>query len=177
MDPQKYKIFVENSAFYPKISKSRDLSYLFLGLVEEVGEILEILDENDSFNDIIKECGDVLWYATAMSNVIEYDLYQGVDVEANVAKDCISDDKSSVELFTSLSKIAGPIKKSIRDNHGNMTDTRLDQIKSALDEILQSIINILHKLNISILEALRVNYEKITSRQTRGVMRGDGNDR
>jgi NTP pyrophosphatase (non-canonical NTP hydrolase) len=82
---RKYEQLVNSTAVY---DKSQAMIYLALGLSSEAGEVAGHLkrvyrgDETISpelYEKVLKELGDVLWYVTAMSMEMGYDLTEVMD--------------------------------------------------------------------------------------------------
>lgn len=47
-----------------------DIAAMTLGVAGEVGEFVELLNEDSSIGDIKKEAGDVLWYLATISHIV-----------------------------------------------------------------------------------------------------------
>ena len=94
MDLKEYQTIIEQTAIYPK---EIGLAYCALGLTGEAGEVSDKIkklyrDKNLLINkyissedkeSIIKEIGDVLWYCTALSAELGYDLEDALSINYN----------------------------------------------------------------------------------------------
>ena len=80
MDTTRYQKFVNKTAFFPRSTQGRNISYLVMGIVEEVGEIYEFilkkqkLKEGDNYlneyvaSQIVKELGDLVLLSNRILN-------------------------------------------------------------------------------------------------------------
>lgn len=163
-----------STAIYPG-----KLAYPTLGLCGEVGELADAANcSNDS--DIKKEAGDVLWYV------------------ANVASDCDvtlstvckrktfnkhqkrlywDNDEACIELCVQAGIVAENVKKTIRDHAGALQDKRKQNIVRALRKIVETLAEIVNRPGFTLEECAEANLAKLKSRQERGKLKGDGNDR
>lgn len=81
MNPYKYQTIIKQTAIYPK---EIGILYCALGLASESGEVCDKIkkiyrDFNGNFSDekkqeIAYEISDVIWYCTALSMELGYDL-------------------------------------------------------------------------------------------------------
>ena len=190
MDIELYQKFVNKTAFFPKSSQGRNLSYLVMGIVEEVGEIyefivkkenLENLNETELYSfkveyileQIIKESGDLLWYITAICKEMNFSLERLMQYPKVKKNKHISN--SSLLIY--LGNLSGAVKKIIRDDNEKITDKKSDLIINNLCYILMFILQLCDENNIKFKVVLEMNVKKIKSRQKRGTLKGSGNDR
>ena len=88
-----YQKDVSQFAIYPDANtgSNLELSYLALGLGGESGEVLEkikklIRDGNFNPEEVAKEIGDVLWYASRLCNAIGYEFGEVANMNYNKLK-------------------------------------------------------------------------------------------
>jgi len=178
MDIEHYQKFVNKTAFFPKSSQGRNLSYLVMGIVEEVGEIFEFIVKKETLNkyileQIIKESGDLLWYITAICNEINFSLERLMQY-AKVKK---NKHISNNSLLIYLGNLSGAVKKMIRDDNEKITDKKSDLIINNLCYILIFVLQLCDENNVKFKVVLEINAKKIKDRQKRGTLKGSGNDR
>ena len=178
MDIEHYQKFVNKTAFFPKSSQGRNLSYLVMGIVEEVGEIFEFIVKKETLNEyileqIIKESGDLLWYITAICNEINFSLERLMQY-AKVKK---NKHISNSSLLIYLGNLSGAVKKMIRDDNEKITDKKSDLIINNLCYILIFVLQLCDENNVKFKVVLEINAKKIKDRQKRGTLKGSGNDR
>lgn len=74
-------------------------------------------------------------------------------------------------------EVADKIKKLFRDKDGVVDDEFRDGIKKELGDVLWYVARIADDFGIPLQEVADANYEKLRSRQDRGVLHGDGDNR
>tara|TARA_Y100000780_G_C13500731_1_gene345981 strand:- start:2 stop:544 length:543 start_codon:yes stop_codon:yes gene_type:complete len=180
MDIEHYQKFVNKTAFFPKSSQGRNLSYLVMGIVEEVGEIFEFIVKKETLNEneyileqTIKESGDLLWYITAICNEINFSLERLMQYTKVKKNKHISNNS----LLIYLGNLSGAVKKMIRDDYEKITDKKSDLIINNLCYILMFVLQLCDENNVKFKVVLEINAKKIKDRQKRGTLKGSGNDR
>ncbi|SVA81872.1 uncharacterized protein METZ01_LOCUS134726, partial [marine metagenome] len=160
MDIEHYQKFVNKTAFFPKSSQGRNLSYLVMGIVEEVGEIFEFIVKKETLNEneyileqIIKESGDLLWYITAICNEINFSLERLMQY-AKVKK---NKHISNNSLLIYLGNLSGAVKKMIRDDNEKITDKKSDLIINNLCYILIFVLQLCDENNVKFKVVLEIN--------------------
>ena len=68
-------------------------------------------------------------------------------------------------------------KKILRDKNGEISENDCDAIIKELGDVLWYVNSIAHLLGCSLEEVARRNNDKLLSRQSRGKIRGSGDDR
>lgn len=164
------------------------LAYPTLGLCGEIGELVEILDTpivdmrvaslTARQDSLMKEVGDVLWYVANVANDASLDL----NVVANRGFFPVDGEEWHVdELIPDLAKAAGVVaenvKKTIRDHDGVLTPDRRQRISEQLSRILTLLARVCGIYGVTLEECAILNNSKLRSRQERGVLKGDGDDR
>lgn len=81
MNVADYQEFTKTTAFYPGVGtgSKNEYAYLGLGLTGEAGEVAEkikklIRDGEMNKEELLKEIGDVFWYATQLINAMDSSL-------------------------------------------------------------------------------------------------------
>lgn len=74
-------------------------------------------------------------------------------------------------------EVLGKFKKLLRDKKGVLTQKDKDEIVKELGDILWYISTVSHLLGSSLEEVARLNNDKLLSRQSRGTLRGSGDNR
>lgn len=153
-----------STAVYPEQYK---LAYPTLGLVEEVAELLETpYGDRDA---LVKEMGDVCWYAAAVARDLDLDL-----------QDCYDDPfvmfETDVEaLFIHATKIAGRVKKILRGDKD--IESKKEEIGRRLGDMLRRVSALANGFDSSLEEVCQKNVEKLSDRKERGTLKGDGDTR
>jgi NTP pyrophosphatase (non-canonical NTP hydrolase) len=80
-------------------------------------------------------------------------------------------------LVGEAGEVAEKMKKIIRDNNGEVTEEKKQEIKKELGDVLWYIGAMCSELKISMDEVAQMNIEKLFSRKDRGVLHGDGDNR
>lgn len=68
-------------------------------------------------------------------------------------------------------------KKMMRDDHGVLSDARRSALKKELGDVLWYVARCAAEAGLTLEEVGQANIEKLSSRQRRGVLHGDGDDR
>ena len=80
-------------------------------------------------------------------------------------------------LASEAGEVAGKVKKSLRDDHGEISAERREKIKDELGDVLWYAAQLATDLNASLEEIAANNLGKLRSRQDRGTLSGSGDDR
>lgn len=162
-DLNAYQVQAYSLAVYgePKIA------YPALGLVEEVGELLECSPEHPE--SIVKEMGDVMWYCGALASDLGFTL---VDARMDCKVQLIPDIEA---LYKNAFKIAGRVKKVLRGDSGQ--ESKVEEIKGRVGDIIRRIEVLAAQHGSSLGEVCERNLDKLFDRKDRGVLKGDGDNR
>lgn len=160
-----YKKDALATAFYPNFGNN--ILYPIIAVFEESGELLEKLDEGAKPKDIAKELGDVLWYSAMVFHEINEDF------EFTIQKEYMTTDK----LMMHNSRIAGIIKKSQRDDNGELNGEKRQLLMMHLNYILTFVYNVATQIGFTIEDVCDMNIRKIEDRINRGQLSGSGDDR
>lgn len=149
--------------------------YPVLGLIGESWELVETIDEADE-QDVLGEIGDQLWYLADISRVydikIDWWALRTTDYQPYYPNELC------LVILKESSRLANITKKIIRDNNGFIKydhQTKVDPILSKISSIVLYIINIY--LGMSLEYVLQLNLDKLSDRQSRGKLQGDGDNR
>jgi len=80
-------------------------------------------------------------------------------------------------LASEAGEVAGHAKKAIRDDDGTVSDGRRAAMSKELGDVLWYVAQLATELGLDLDEIAKQNLEKLLSRQQRGVLSGDGDDR
>ena len=74
-------------------------------------------------------------------------------------------------------EVADKVKKIIRDNNGEMSKEKAVELAKELGDVLWYIATLAHDIGFTLEEIGQMNYEKLHSRQQRGMLGGSGDNR
>ncbi len=74
-------------------------------------------------------------------------------------------------------EVADKVKKVIRDNHQEFTPEKKGEIAKEIGDVLWYCATLAHDLGYSLEEIAEINYAKLKSRQMRGKISGEGDNR
>jgi NTP pyrophosphatase (non-canonical NTP hydrolase) len=80
-------------------------------------------------------------------------------------------------LANEAGEVAGKIKKVFRDKAGVIGDAERDALTAELGDVLWYLAQVASELGISLDEVASHNLDKLFSRQARGKLTGDGDNR
>ncbi len=69
------------------------------------------------------------------------------------------------------------IKKSIRDDGGQISARRREALKKELGDVLWYVAAVAYELDLELSDVARTNIAKLADRQARGVIHGEGDNR
>lgn len=164
------------TAIYPK---ERGREYVIFGLIDELGEVSEKLDLERPDDEIIKELGDVMWYVA--STIEEFGFQEVFELfeqsrKMNVTKNNAEKEMGKIALQHGA-KLAGRMKKIMRDDDQLYTKEKVDEIYLILRSILKAVIIIVNKMGLNFTDIFQRNIDKLYDRQERGMLQGDGDNR
>jgi NTP pyrophosphatase (non-canonical NTP hydrolase) len=179
-----YVDFTHTTAIYPE---DVAVQYVYAGLIEEVGEVAGIFkrwvrdeDKNESAQtrfelkeNFTKELGDVLWYTA------RYCVHNNINIQEEVmfAYDDWDAFSTGVELDLSIDGIGDAVANMSNATGIMVTTNDSDDAKLGMNSLLFEVIYILNKFGLTMKDCYQVNYEKLSSRKQRGVIKGKGDDR
>lgn len=168
MDIKTYKTIIEKTAVFPKKVDNFELAYGFLGLIDESQEVVQsysqmINNPNEgSLNGLIKEIGDVFWYITSISEVLNLNLEEIFNLESETF---ISDKN----IYT----YCGNVKKFYRDQ--KPVDS--EELEKILNMLVKNMMTLVEDHNVSIFDIMEENFNKLTNRLENNTIKGDGDER
>ena len=74
-------------------------------------------------------------------------------------------------------EVAEKVKKIFRDNNGEVTAEKKEEIKKELGDVLWYLAQLATEFGLSFEEVAAFNLEKLLSRKERGAIHGDGDNR
>ena len=80
-------------------------------------------------------------------------------------------------LVNEAGEVAGKLKKIMRDDGGQLSPEKLDDLVAELGDVLWYVTAVADDLGITINDIFFANYTKIKSRQERGMIKGSGDTR
>lgn len=80
-------------------------------------------------------------------------------------------------LVNEAGEVAGKIKKIFRDRSGEIGEVDRQALKDELGDVLWYLTQICTNLGLTLEEVAEANLDKLFSRQARGVIGGDGDNR
>lgn len=172
------------TAIYPL---KRELEYTAFGLVSELGELNDVYVESKTLgwgfsqaalNSFLKEAGDSYWYVAAIADALNVSLST---IWESYAPTSLTPLRSRGLLCLTLgshgARIAGIVKKSIRDNDGFLSDAGAEAIKIHLGYILIHLNELVGLLGGTPEGVTASNLNKLADRKSRGVLQGSGDNR
>lgn len=173
IDWNKYQAEALTTAVY---TLERELDYAVLGLISEVGEVVENAVADDPDHRLIKtEIGDSFWYAAAVADALKTTLQEVWDNR--------TDDKASTHEFAPAGLViqaglmAGHLKKAIRDDAGVLLPARKAKLILALGSVLTELSALCASLDTTVHAVTQANLNKLADRKQRGTLQGSGNHR
>lgn len=170
---QQYTELAHETAEYPE---DQAVMYLALGLADEAGEALESAREEPRGayhwkQEVTDEVGDVFWYTAELSRRVgELDEPAApgpMDIEKGV--------ESLHEVQTTAAKVCGKVKKALRDDGGEITENRSRDIQRLCALVKIKLEATCHHLGLGPPEyVMGRNLEKLQDRDSRGLIKGDG---
>lgn len=74
-------------------------------------------------------------------------------------------------------EVADKVKKVLRDNHGDFTEEKRKEIAKELGDVAWYLAVCANDIGYTLEEICQMNYDKLKSRQQRGVIHGNGDNR
>lgn len=179
--PEDY--FAKVSGFDKYIEDVKPTVY-FLGLSGEIGELVEAIADVNGIDDneiqwqekVLDEIGDVFWYWFALTNNLKLD-YKKIwnNTLAEYKELHYTDDAIILNVVASSGRLLEHLKKSIRDDGGKITETRLIKIEEKLTETLSNIFGFCrNNMRRDPYVILQRNYNKLSARNKAGTLHGEG---
>jgi len=106
-----------------------------------------------------------------------FDDYQAAAIRTAVYPDSIRILYPALGLAGEAGEVANKVKKIYRDDGGRVTDDRRVQVAKELGGVLWYVAAVCTDLNLNMGDVARENAAILASRQQRGTLHGDGDDR
>jgi NTP pyrophosphatase (non-canonical NTP hydrolase) len=84
---------------------------------------------------------------------------------------------ATLGLTGEAGEVANKVKKIYRDNDGELTEEKREELKGELGGVLWYVTALAQELDLTLEELFQYNYDQITDRQERGVLHGSGDNR
>lgn len=161
--------------------------YLIAGLNDEAQELVDSVDAgwfSTALDGTVGELGDVLWYNARLHNRVvgaSSATLSEKEMAFSLPRAAVSSADSLKELTRAVrahaGTVSGLVKKTIRGDDGKLERaaralTMLEDMRTLLDRAAQEI-----SRGLRLKDVARKNVEKLSSRQDRGVLKGDGDNR
>jgi NTP pyrophosphatase (non-canonical NTP hydrolase) len=175
--PDEYQAFTKSTAVYPQHTQAIGLSYVTLGLFDELGELFSAVESGDD-NDIVKEAGDVYWYAARICDHLDLKLSDVVNAGDYDELATLTDAVAKAMVYAAI--VAGRVKKIIRDGHlwdSEQTAKVERMIFDSLRKMAACVNVVIRYTGKHYVDVMKINMDKLTSRKERGVLQGDGDNR
>ena len=174
MDILDYKDIIKKTAVYPEKVDNFGLAYSWLGLLGEAEESRTVYEEfineqnptEELKNNLIKEIGDVCWYATNISVILDLDLNKVFNLGGNFYE--------KLNSTKSIVAYSENIKKYYRDNK----PINKEEAQSVLNLLISGMFLSLERFDFVSLDiVLEKNYNKLIKRRETNTLNGDGDNR
>lgn len=83
----------------------------------------------------------------------------------------------TIGLIGEAGEVADKVKKVLRDNNSNFTDEKKLEIAKEIGDVLWYCATLSHDIGYTLEEIAQMNYNKLHSRQLRGKIHGNGDNR
>lgn len=178
---KEYEAHAASTACY---AKEVAVSYVVMGLVNELAEVYEKVDNGASIKEIRKEIGDVLWYVAMTRQELELPELEFPSIPNEKLDMEQVYNLSPSNLLQQVGIINGHVKKFFRDDDykNGFTEKRKEPCHKALESVLEG----LQLLSLYIgegsedcsLETIaKGNVEKLAKRKEENKIHGDGDNR
>jgi len=110
-------------------------------------------------------------------NLFSFAEYQKAAIETAIYPIASSVIYPAFGLVGEAGEVANKVKKIYREDDGQVTPQRREQIAEELGDVLWYVAALSADLGLEMSEIARKNIAKLQSRQQRGVLQGDGDKR
>jgi NTP pyrophosphatase (non-canonical NTP hydrolase) len=112
-----------------------------------------------------------------MSTINTFDEFQEAAAKTAIYPEGTKVIYPTLGLTGEAGEVANKVKKIIRDDDCEITDERLQQVSEEIGGVMWYIAALCTDLNLNLGDVCRENIEILTSRQERGTLKGDGDNR
>lgn len=155
------------------------ITYPTLGLVGEMTEFIDKILNDAPKAEICKEIGDILWYLANLAidcGIQMHTIIPGCTTFGDIEAEMLSD-PNPIKLIYPVGAICELVKKLHRDDGGKLSPERRERVRQNLAVIFLGLTAITQFWGWSLGEIARENLAKLNSRQQRGTLTGDGDNR
>lgn len=177
---KEYEAHAASTACY---TKEVAISYVVMGLTNELAEVFEKVDNAAEAKEIMKEIGDVLWYVAMTRQELQLPPVEFPE-ELHKLDDTDVYRLSPSYLLQQVGIINGQVKKYFRDDDYSkpFPEKRKELCHTALKQILVGLQNLVtyiegKELNQSLVSIAKQNVEKLAKRKAENKIHGDGDNR
>jgi NTP pyrophosphatase (non-canonical NTP hydrolase) len=158
-------------------------SYFMLGATEEASEVAEAIRGNED-KEVLKECGDVIWYITGLLRSIKIPLEALVGAkfdkelqapDEKTESEALDERDLVMNLLMGIGSLAGRLKKHERGDYDK--DQLAGFVKKLAPEVFTSLCALLKRRGSNLMQACEANITKIDSRLEKNMIKGDGSNR
>ncbi len=112
-----------------------------------------------------------------MSQILTFNTYQQEARKTAIypAEHCRT--YPALGLAGEAGEVCEKVKKILRDDNGQLTQAKQQDLKKELGDVLWYVANLAGDLDLEMGEIAQLNLEKLKSRQERGVLKGSGDNR
>lgn len=117
-----------------------------------------------------------------MSNEISFETYQLATADTAVYPGALEGNADALSYVTlgltgEAGEIANKVKKILRDKGGNVTDEDRTELSKELGDVLWYLARLADEIGYPLEDIAQKNVDKLRSRQERGVISGNGDNR
>lgn len=153
-----YVEIIQKTAVYPKQVNNFGVAYCYMGLEDELNEVIDKSQTGGTEKEVEDEIGDCLWYVCALCN------------ELNIPFDTVLKNRTANPTNYKV-EMPGIFKKFYRDNKPINTEVVSRELTYIVYQLCE------HLSEDKILEILENNYNKLMKRRETNTLHGDGDYR
>ena len=135
--------------------------------------------EPELYDNLIKEIGDIFWYIAQLIDVLELPLEYIINAWSTKVILALDDNEANVttdsDLIKAATKLADIRKKDVRD--GYAPSLFQQKVLEQLQHLYVAIMGVVISIELTELDIINANKEKLSSRKERDVLGGSGDDR
>lgn len=182
---QDVELYVRLVHQYDKYKSEVKPTVYFLGLAGEVSELAGGIKDFNGYadsetraiqkeNKIIGEIGDVFWYWFALAKELKFNYYEMWNIALTNMKHTKPHNDEILYVVESSGRVIEHLKKSIRDDNGEITSERKEKIREKMLETLDYLLLFAKSVNIDPYHIMQRNYDKLYARNEEGTISGEG---
>lgn len=125
----------------------------------------------------MKRTGEILLNQKKNKRIMTLNEYQKKALETAVYPQEYKIIYPSLGLTGEAGECSDKVKKVIRDNGGQFTEEKRLELAKEIGDVMWYCATLSHDIGYTLDEIATMNYEKLSSRQKRGVINGSGDNR